>query len=59
VLGQNEGMLGAILMLIALFVVVPVGVIISGGIAAGVIGTTLKINGEKTHEGSELLETNV
>jgi hypothetical protein len=52
-------MLGAILMLIALFVVVPVGVIISGGIAAGVIGTTLKINGEKTHEGSELIETNV
>jgi hypothetical protein len=51
-------MLGAILMLIALLIVIPVAVIISGGILAGVIGTLFKVNAEKTHEGSELLETN-
>ncbi len=51
-------MFGAILVIVALLIVVPVGVIISGGVAAGVIGFFLKDNGEKTHEGSELLESN-
>ena len=50
--------MGPALIVIALLVVIPVAVIISGGVLAAIIGTTLKINGEKTHEGSELLETN-
>jgi hypothetical protein len=51
-------MAGAILIIICLVVIVPVAVIISGGVLAAVIGTVLKINGEKTHEGSELIELN-
>jgi len=49
---------GALLVVIALVLVIPVAVIISGGILAGVIGTVLKVNGEKTHAGSELIELN-
>ena len=56
--GQTVSMFGAIVILVTLLVVIPVAVIISGGVLAGVIGTVLKINGDKTHEGSELLETN-
>jgi hypothetical protein len=51
-------MAGAILLVIVLVIVIPVLVIISGGILAGIIGTTLKVNGEKTHPGSELIELN-
>ena len=51
-------MIGPILIVIALVLVIPVAVIISGGILAGVIGATLKKNGEATHKGSELVELN-
>jgi hypothetical protein len=51
-------MAGAILIIVVLVVVVPVLVIVSGGVVAGLIGTALKVNGEKTHEGSELIELN-
>ena len=50
---------GAIAVVIALVIVIPIAVIMTGGILAAVIGTLLKLNGEKTHEGSELLELNV
>ena len=52
-------MFGVIVVLLAILVVIPVGVLLSGGVVAGVIGFFLKSNGEKTHEGSELIETNV
>jgi hypothetical protein len=51
-------MAGAILIIIVLVAVIPVLVIISGGVLAGLIGTALKVNGEKTHEGSELIDLN-
>jgi hypothetical protein len=51
-------MAGAILIIIVLVAVIPVLVIVSGGVLAGVIGTALKINGDKTHEGSELIDLN-
>ena len=51
-------MAGAILIIIVLVAIIPVLVIISGGVLAGVIGTMLKINGDKTHEGSELIDLN-
>jgi hypothetical protein len=51
-------MAGAILIIIVLVAVIPVLVIISGGVVAGLIGTALRANGEKTHEGSELIELN-
>ena len=46
-------------MVILLVVVVPIGIIISGGVLAAIIGYFLKNNAETTHEGSELIETNV
>jgi hypothetical protein len=51
-------MAGAILIIIVLVAIVPVLVIVSGGVLAAVIGTVLKINGDKTHEGSELIDLN-
>jgi hypothetical protein len=51
-------MAGAILIIIVLVAIIPVLVIVSGGVLAGVIGTVLKINGDKTHEGSELIDLN-
>ena len=50
---------GAIAVVIALVLVIPVAVIMSGGILAAIMGTLLKIDAEKRHEGSELLDLNV
>ncbi len=52
-------MAGAIAVVIALILVIPVAVIISGGILAAVMGTLLKIDAEKRNEGSELIDLNV
>ena len=51
-------MLGAIILVIALIFVIPVIVIISGGILAGIIGETLSRYGDTKHEGSELVGLN-
>ncbi len=51
-------MIGAVLMVLALLVVIPVGVLTAGAVAAAVIGTTLKDDAEQRHEGSELLDLN-
>jgi len=51
-------MFGAIVIVILLVVVIPVGVLVSGGALAGVIGWALRRNGEQTHEGSELIDSN-
>jgi hypothetical protein len=51
--------MGPIIMVLLLVVVVPVGIIISGGVLAAIIGYFLKTNAETTHEGSELIDTNV
>ncbi len=45
-------------MILVILVVIPVGVLVSGGAVAAIIGTVLKSNGEKTHPGSELIDTN-
>lgn len=51
-------MLGAIIILVVLLVVMPVGVLMSGGVAAGILGFLVNDDVDRTHEGSELLETN-
>ena len=51
-------MLGAIIIAVILLVLIPVGVCMSGGIIAGILGWALRDNGEQTHEGSELIELN-
>ena len=55
---HNEAMGGAVAVVIALVIVIPVAVIISGGVLAGLIGAALKVNGERTYAGSELVELN-
>jgi ABC-type thiamin/hydroxymethylpyrimidine transport system permease subunit len=49
-------MLGVILMALVLVVVIPVTVMMSGAVVAGLLGWALKDNGEQTHEGSELID---
>jgi hypothetical protein len=51
-------MLGAVLIVIVLVVVIPVGVLISGGVAAALLGWSLKEDAEGRNEGSELVELN-
>ncbi len=50
--------MGPVLAIIALVVVIPVSVIMTGGIAAGVISHFVRTDVEKSHDGSELLELN-
>jgi hypothetical protein len=49
-------MLGPILLVVVLLVAIPVSVMMTGAVVAGLLGWTLKENGEATHEGSELLD---
>jgi hypothetical protein len=51
-------MAGAVVIVIALVIALPIAFFVSGGVIAAVMGAALKINGEKTHEGSELIATN-
>jgi hypothetical protein len=46
------------LIVIVLVVVIPVGVLISGGVAAALLGWSLKEDAERRNEGSELVELN-
>lgn len=52
-------MVGALIIIVVLCVAIPVGVLMSGGLGAAVLGGLLKSDADKSHEGSELLETNV
>ncbi|MEO7428941.1 MAG: hypothetical protein ABIY48_06115 [Acidimicrobiales bacterium] len=49
-------MLGTIIFLVILVIAIPVSVAMTGGIVAGILGWSLRDNGEATHEGSELIE---
>ena len=49
-------MLGTLIFLAILVVAIPVSVCMSGAAVAGILGWSLKDNGETTHEGSELIE---
>ena len=51
-------MVGAILVVIALLIVIPVGVLMSGGVLAGVIGFFVQKDVDEQHEGSELIDLN-
>ena len=56
---QTQAVLGAIIIIVALLVVLPVTFIITGGVLSVVLGHSLRMEGEYRHEGSELIETNV
>ena len=49
-------MLGAIILAVIIIVVIPVSVVMTGGIVAAILGWSLKDNGEAAHEGSELVD---
>ena len=49
-------MLGGILLAVALVIVFPVVFLMTGAIGAIVLGSILKDDGEKRHEGSELVD---
>lgn len=51
-------MVGAILILIALLVVIPVAVMLTGGGIAGIISFFLQKDVDESHEGSELIDLN-
>ena len=51
-------MAGAIVMVVLLVVVIPVLVLMGGAIVAVILGSALKANGERTHEGSEFIDLN-
>lgn len=52
---QTEPMIGAVLMILLLVVVMPVGILMSGALAAALLGGILKKDADTTHDGSELL----
>jgi hypothetical protein len=50
--------LGAVIIIVVLVVAIPVGMLMSGAVAAGVLGFFLKDRVEHDHEGSELVDLN-
>jgi hypothetical protein len=52
-------MSGAVIIVVVLVVLIPVAVIMTGAVVAGILGWALKENGDTTHEGSELIDLNV
>jgi len=55
---ETDAVLGAIIIIVALVIVVPVATIMSGVVFAGILGHTLKDAVEHDHEGSELVDLN-
>lgn len=51
-------MFGVVLVVLAILVVIPVGVLISGGALAGIIGYFLQKDVDEENEGSELVGLN-
>ncbi len=51
-------MLGAIIIAVVILVLIPVSVMMTGGVVAAILGWALRDNGEATHEGSELIDLN-
>lgn len=52
-------MLGAVILAFIIVVVIPVTVLMTGAVLAGILGRLLKDDAEVTHKGSELIDLNV
>jgi hypothetical protein len=52
-------MLGAIILAVVIFVIIPVSVMMTGAVVSAILGWALKDNGEQANQGSELLQLNV
>ncbi len=57
-MGEDDVVLGAIILAFVLVIVIPVSVLMSGAVLAGVLGRFLKDTAEATHENSELIDLN-
>lgn len=55
---HHAHMLGAIIAAIVIVVVIPVSVLMSGGLGAAIIGWFLRDDADNRHEGSELVDLN-
>lgn len=55
---QNDPVLGAIILVVALIVVFPPMVLMSGGAMAGLLGFLLKSDGDDRYANSELVDLN-
>ena len=51
-------MIGAIIIAIVIVLAIPIGMVMSGGAAAAILGHFLKEEGEASHPGSELIDLN-
>ena len=58
-MGQTHEMFGAIIIIVALLVVLPVGFIITGGVFSVILGHSLRKEGEYLNEDSELIDLNI
>jgi hypothetical protein len=56
---QTLCVLGALIILVALVVVLPVSFIVTGGVLSVLLGHSLRKEGEYRHEGSELIDLNI
>lgn len=51
-------MVAAVIFAVIVVVVIPVGFLMSTTLGAAVLGALLKVDGDRRHEDSELLDTN-
>lgn len=56
---HDGAMIGPILIAVVLVIAMPVAVIMSGAVVSGLLGFFIKDDVDRTHEGSELLKTNI
>lgn len=52
-------MFGVVAIIVVLVIALPVAVLVSGGVASALLGGLLKADVDRSHEGSELLDTNI
>lgn len=52
-------MFGVVAIILALVVLVPVGVLVSGAVVSALLGWLVNDDVDRSHEGSELVDTNV
>jgi len=50
--------IGAVIIVLVLVVVLPVGFLVGGAVVAGLLGSALKADGEARNAGSELIDLN-
>ncbi len=52
-------MIGPIILVVVLVIALPVSVMMSGAVASGLLGFFINDDVDRSHEGSELLKTNI